>query len=68
MEQKMDEINVVVLQTDIFPDRETLAEAVEQLQQTHRVWRFDAAQTGHAERDWDQALLRLLDADRIIVV
>jgi len=68
MEQKMDEINVVVLQTDIFPDQETLAEAIEQLQQTHRVWHFDATQTGNAERDWDQALLRLLDADRIIVV
>lgn len=68
MEQKMGEINVVVLQTDIFPDQETLAEAIEQLQQTHRVWRFNATQTGNAERDWDEALLRLLGADRIIVV
>ncbi len=68
MEQKMGEIEVVVLETAIFPDRETLANAIEQLQKTHRVWRFNATQTGNADWDWDQVLLRLLGADRIIVV
>ncbi len=64
----MGEIDVVVLETAIFPDQETLANAIEQLQKTHRVWRFNTTQTGNTDRDWDQALLRLLDAGRIIVV
>ncbi|MBZ0092555.1 MAG: hypothetical protein K8F27_10075 [Sulfuricellaceae bacterium] len=64
----MNGMNVVVLDTAIFPDRETLERAVEHLQKTHRVWCFDASRTGNTDRDWDQALLRLLDADRIIVV
>ena len=68
MVQKMSEMDLVVLETAIFPDRETLDKAVEHLQRTHRVWRFDTAQTGNTDRDWDQALLRLLKADRIIVV
>jgi hypothetical protein len=61
-------MDVVVLETAIFPDWETLDKAVEYLQKTHRVWRFNAAQTGNTDWDWDQALLRLLEAGRIIVV
>ncbi len=68
MAQKMREMDVVVLETAIFPDLETLDKAIEHLQKTHRVWRFNAAQTGYTDRDWDQVLLRLLGADRIIVV
>ncbi len=68
MAQKMSGINVVVLETTIFPDRETLDKAIEHLQKTHHVWRFNAAQTGITDRDWDQALLRLLGADRTVVV
>lgn len=68
MAQKMSEMDVVVLDTAIFPDRETLDKAINHLQKTHQVWRFNAAQTGNTDRDWDQALVRLLGADRIIVV
>jgi len=68
MAQKMSEMDVVVLDTAIFPDRKTLDNSIEYLQKTHRVWRFNAAQTGYTDRDWDQALLRLLGAGRIIVV
>lgn len=64
----MNGMEVVVLDTAIFPDRETLDKAIEHLQKTQRVWRFDAAHTGNSDRDWDQALLRLLEAGRIIVV
>lgn len=64
----MNGMDVVVLDTAIFPDRETLDKAIEHLQKTQCVWRFDAAHTGNSDRDWDQALLRLLEAGRIIVV
>ncbi|MHB1175155.1 MAG: hypothetical protein ACYCZJ_08535 [Sulfuriferula sp.] len=64
----MNAMDIVVLETGIFPDRETLTQVVEHLQKTHHVWRFNATPTGNTDRDWDQALLRLLGADRIIVV
>lgn len=64
----MHAMDIVVLETDIFPDRETLTQAVDHLQKTHRVWRFNTTPTGNTDRDWDQALVRLLGADRILVV
>ncbi|MHB1231386.1 MAG: hypothetical protein ACYCZQ_02225 [Burkholderiales bacterium] len=64
----MTQLDIVILETAIFPDRQRLERSLEYLHKIHRVWRFDAARANNTDRDWDQALLRLLGADRIIVV
>lgn len=64
----MTKLDIVILETAIFPDRPMLERSLEHLHKTHRVWRFDAARASNTDQDWDQALLRLLGADRIIVV
>lgn len=66
-ERVSEAVKVVVLETGIFPDRETLEEALDRISATHPVWRFECGH-GRTEAEWDLALERLLAADRIIVV
>jgi len=57
-----------VLETGVFPDRETVQQAIMRLESAMVVDRFNASRPGITASDWDLALERLLVADRIIVV
>lgn len=58
----------VVLETGIFPDRSTLAEALAALPACHTVRRPIMPSSQDDEEGWDRLLQALLAADRIVVV
>lgn len=58
----------VVLETGIFPDRTTLAEALTALPACHTVRRPVMPSSQDDEEGWDRLLQTLLTADRIVVV
>jgi len=61
-------VEVVVLKAEMFPDRETMAQALYRLEAEHTVVVFDVLRPEIGEQDWDQVLCQMLAADRIIVV
>jgi len=61
-------VDVVVLRTGIFPDRETIGQALCRLEREHELVYVDVSSPEIGEPDWDRTLHQLLAADRIIVV
>lgn len=61
-------MDVVVLRTGIFPDRETIGQALCRLEREHELVYVDVSSPEIGEPDWDRTLHQLLAADRIIVV
>ncbi len=61
-------MHVVVLKAGIFPDRESIEEALSRLPGDCRQSVFEVSRTGGCVHDWDQVLDQMLCADRIIVV
>ena len=60
--------SIVVLETRLFPDRDTLESAVESLQPGARVERFDLAPERMERGQWDAVVRAILAADKIITV
>jgi hypothetical protein len=61
-------MDVMVLRTGIFPDRETVGQALSRLEGEHELVYVDVSSPETGEPDWDRTLRQLLAADRIIVV
>ena len=61
-------MNIAVLNTGLFPDRDTMQDALSELEPFHNVYRYDATRTGMTEQDWDQVLDELLASDLIITL
>jgi hypothetical protein len=62
-ERKM---NIIQLDTGLFPDAQTVVAALRQMPATHQVEVIDLRRRDLEEGDWDEALRRILAADRII--
>ena len=61
-------MNLTVLKTGLFPDANTLAAGLDQLNPGCTVTYFDATRDDLADDDWDQALAAILAAERFIVL
>ena len=61
-------MDVVVLNAGIFPDRETVEQALLRLPAGCTRSIVEVSRQASGESDWDRVLDRLLAADRIIVV
>ncbi len=61
-------MDVMVLRTGIFPDQETVGQALGRLEGEHELVYVDVSSPEIGEPDWDRTLRQLLAADRIIVV
>ncbi|MDD3448311.1 MAG: hypothetical protein PHF72_04695 [Gammaproteobacteria bacterium] len=61
-------MNIAVLKTGLFPDRETVEEGLSHFETTYFVYTYDATRPGLTDADWDQALDELLAAERVVVV
>ncbi len=59
---------IAVLDTSLFPDRETMEDALSELEPFHNVYRCAANRTGLCNHDWDQILDELLASDLIITL
>ena len=60
-------MNLVVLDTGLFPDKETFAEALNYAVPMHYVYRYDL-QADRSEEEWDQLMDEVLSADRVFTV
>lgn len=59
-------MNILQLDTGLFPDAQTVIAALRQMPSTHRVEVVNLRRRDLGESDWDEALQRILAADRII--
>ena len=60
-------MNILVLNTGLFPERGVLEEALVKLGQDHEVSMHDAG-AGLTDADWDRTVQALASADRIITL
>jgi len=61
-------MRIVVLDTDLFPDRKTVEAAFRVLEADHEVRHIDATNRELDDRDWDRILAEILDATRVIAI
>jgi|688.fasta_scaffold08775_8 hypothetical protein len=61
-------MNILQLNTGLFPAAQTVDAALRQTTGTHRVTIVDIARREMKETDWDAALQAILAADRIVSI
>ena len=61
-------MNVTILSTGLYPDCETMMEAISYLEAAHYVYRCDLQEIADRDEEWDRVIAELLGADRIITV
>ena len=61
-------MNILQLNTGLFPDAQTVEAALRQMTGTHRVTVVDIARRDMQQEDWDAALQAILAADRIVSI
>jgi hypothetical protein len=61
-------MNILQLNTGLFPDAQTVEAALRQATGTHRVTIVDIARRDMKESDWDAALQAILAADRVVSI
>jgi len=59
---------IVVLDTDLFPDRQTVESAFRGLEADHEVRHIDVATRELDDHGWDRILTEILDAERVIAI
>lgn len=64
----MDKLNILQLNTGLFPDAQTVTAALRQMADAQRVSVVDLTRRDLRESDWDAALEAILSADRIISI
>jgi ribosomal protein L20A (L18A) len=60
-------MKIFVLNTDLFPEKGVLEDALAQLGSDHEVSRYDT-DAELSDDDWDRAVRELVSADRIITL
>ncbi len=61
-------MNITVLNTGLFPDRETMEGALSELEAFHSVCRCDATRTLMSDEQWNQVLDAMLTSDVVVTL
>lgn len=61
-------MNIAILQTDLFPDTETIEEAITHLETIHNVYRYVLNQPDRTDAQWDQLLDEIIASDRVFTI
>ena len=61
-------MQIFILRTGLFEEKKIISDAIDLLAQEHDIEQFDATQPGIEDQDWDDALKRLIAADRVLPV
>jgi hypothetical protein len=61
-------MNILQLNTGLFPDAQTVDAAMRQMMETDQVSIVDITRRDMRESDWDTAIQAILAADRIISI
>jgi hypothetical protein len=59
-------MNIVQLNTGLFPDAQTVIAALRQVAPTHRVDTIDLRSRDLQEGDWDRVIAAILAADLVV--
>ena len=61
-------MNILEINTGLFPDRSTVAAAVVALQADHHIQRIDVFNHNLDDEGWDDLVKAILKADRIVTL
>lgn len=61
-------MNIAILKTDLFPDAETVEDALNHFAVSDYIVIHDATRTDLTDAYWDQALDEMMEAERVIVI
>jgi hypothetical protein len=61
-------MHYLILDTGLFPDRETVSAALANLKTDDGVKRIDVSELGSDNAAWDEAVRSLLEADKVITL
>ncbi|HKK05249.1 MAG: hypothetical protein P8009_07385 [Gammaproteobacteria bacterium] len=61
-------MNIAILETGLFPDAETVSDAVSHLTPLYNVYRYNLQDPKRSEEDWDQLLDEVLASDRVFTL
>ena len=61
-------MKVFVLKTDLFPENDSLDEAIAVLVSSQQVFSYDSKRPNLTDMDWDSAVLEILDSDHILTL
>jgi hypothetical protein len=59
-------MNILQLNTGLFPDAQTVNAALRQIAATHHIETIDLVRRDLQKTDWDAAIQAILAADRVI--
>ena len=60
-------MKIVVLKTDLFPEKAVLEASLEQLGSDHEISRYDT-NAELSDSDWDSVVQEIVSADRILTL
>jgi hypothetical protein len=61
-------MNIAILRTGLFPDGETVEDALNHFAVSDYLFIYDATRADLTDADWDQALDEMMAAERVFVV
>jgi DNA-binding MurR/RpiR family transcriptional regulator len=61
-------MNIAILKTGLFPDAETVEDALNHFVVSDYLFAYDATRADLTEADWDQALDEIMAAERVFVI
>jgi hypothetical protein len=61
-------MNISILETGLFPDTETMEEAITHLEPIHNVYRYRISDHEHSDAEWDQMLDEIIASDRVFTL
>ena len=61
-------MHIIVLETALFDDRDTVERALQTLAATHQVSRYNLCRTSLTDQDWDDVLAAVLAGDTVVTV
>jgi len=61
-------MNIAILETGLFPDAETVSDAISHLTPMYNVYRYDLKDPNRSDEDWDQLLDEVLASDRVFTL
>jgi hypothetical protein len=61
-------LNIAILDTELFPDTETMEEAITHLETIHNIYRYKLNQRDRTDAQWDQLLDEIIASDRVFTL
>lgn len=61
-------MNIAILETGLFPDTETMEEAITHLEPMHNVYRYKLNDQDKTDAQWDQLLDEIIASDRVFTL